>query len=376
MEIEIKGRLKSRELAEKICDLIVRNRLKEGDPILSENQLAAKFNLSRVTVRQSIANLVEQDILFKVKGKGTFVSQLHNLTRKDEEANGLGKTIALVTSSISNSYDSNIARGIEDAAREKDFHISFCSTDGGLHGEERAITRLLNSGIGGMIITPVESNPLSPFLQRTCREFDNIVIINDVVLGLNVDIVSSDDVEGGYLATKHLLEQGHRKIAHLRGPKLVLNAGAREEGYRKALNEFGIKPNENLIRGRKTYSEEEACSNMIKIMQLPEKERPTAVFAPSDHMAWGAYWAAEKLGLSVSENLAIVGYGNLARSAQQGYQLSSIKQNGYEVGHLSCKILLDNILDPDLQNKHHHKMLITPELIIRDSSLKHNGSEQ
>jgi DNA-binding GntR family transcriptional regulator len=128
MEMEIKGRLKSRELADKICDLIARNGLKPGDPILSEHQLTDKFSLSRVTVRQAIADLVEQDILFKVKGKGTSVSKLNNLTSKYEETNALGKTIALVTSSITNSYAANIARGIDKTYEEKRTGISFLSS--------------------------------------------------------------------------------------------------------------------------------------------------------------------------------------------------------------------------------------------------------
>ena len=220
MNINIKGKLKRQELADRICELITQNGLKPGDPILSENRLAEKFNLSRVTVRQSIADLVEQDILYKVKGKGTFVSKTNKNISKNQFSNSFGKTVAIVLSSIDNSYNANIARGIEDAARDKDFHVSFCSTDGHPEGEERAITRLLDSGIGGMIISPVESNPVTPFLKRTCKEFDNIVIINDVILGLNTDIVSSDDIEGGYLANKASFGAGASKNCPLKRSKV------------------------------------------------------------------------------------------------------------------------------------------------------------
>jgi DNA-binding LacI/PurR family transcriptional regulator len=136
------------------------------------------------------------------------------------------------------------------------------------------------------------------------------------------------------------------------------------------LNEFGVIPDEKIILGRKTYSEDEAYSNMMQILKLPKKERPTAVFAPTDNMAWGVYRAAKELSISIPEDLALVGYGNLATSAQKGYQLSSIKQNGYEIGRQACEILLENITKPGFEQTNHHKILVSTELIVRDSSLE------
>ena len=369
MKNEIKGKLKSQELADKICELIISDKLRADDPILSENRLAQKFGLSRITVRQAIADLVEKDILYKIKGKGTFVAKGAQLPDSYTQVNGFEKTIALILSNISNSYDSNIARGIGDIAKEKGFHVLLRNTDNSIIEEEKALKCLLDSGIRGIIVSPAESNPISPLLKWLCLEFDNIVIINDIIFGVEPVIVSSDDAEGGYIATKHLLEQGHRKIAHLRGPLTVMNAHDRETGYKRALVEAGIAVNSDLILGRRSYAPEEACENMLKLMKLPESERPTAVFAASDDLALGVYQAAELLGFKIPDDIALIGYGHLEKTDKQGHHLSTIGQNGYEIGKLAGEALLNKIISPKLGVNNRHKILVPTELIIKESSL-------
>ncbi len=363
MIAQIKGKLKTKELEDGICRLIIRNNLRKGDPILSENKLTEMFGISRVTVRQTLSDLVEKGVLYKVRGKGTFVDSVKSLKPEYSQI-GLSKTIALVGGAINNSYFANIARGAEDAARAHDCNMSFCSTDGSPKNEESYINELLKKGIDGIIFSPAESCPFTPFTEKLCRENDNVVIINASAIGLNASSVSSDDREGGYLATKYLIEQGHKKIAHIRGPKLVSNALEREEGYRKALTESGIAINEKLIYGNNTFSKDQGYHGMKAFLELPQEKRPTAVFGASDIMAWGAYEAIKERGLHTPKDIALVGYGDLLETARMGLQLTSVRQNGYEIGKTACEILLDK----SSKNGGKRKILIPTELTIRKSS--------
>ena len=113
MASEIKGLLKSKELEERIARLILKEKLQAGDPILSENKLASQYKISRITVRKAISELVNKNVLFAEKGKGTFVSNSYNLN-KNENQPILTKTIGLIVPTINVSYFSDIARGVED----------------------------------------------------------------------------------------------------------------------------------------------------------------------------------------------------------------------------------------------------------------------
>lgn len=364
---KIKGKLKSKELEDGICSLIVKNRLQKDDPILSESKLTDVFGVSRVTVRQAIANLVDKDILYTVKGKGTFVSINSSLVADEPPAN-FQKTIAMLVSSISNSYFSNLAKGIEDACKLEGYNVMFSSTSSNPELEEKYIREFLDHNVDGMILAPSESAPLTPYVAQLCRETKKLVIVNEVLPGYDVNNVSSDDCEGAYLATKHLLELGHRKIAHLRGAHNVANANDRMAGYIKALKEYGIESDNQLINGIKLFDREGAKLNTLALLELPQEKRPTAIFAYSDITAAVAYNTIKEKGLRVPEDISLVGYGDLLETARMGIELTSVRQNGYDIGKTACEILLDSI-QRDSPSK---KVLLAPKLIIRKSCAELN----
>ena len=362
MASEIKGLLKSKELEERIARLILKEKLQAGDPILSENKLASQYKISRITVRKAISELVNKNVLFAEKGKGTFVSNSYNLN-KNENQSTLTKTIGLIVPTINVSYFSDIARGVEDVGNKKDYHVIFCNSDGKLEKEETYMQQLYNKKIDGLIILPTRYSYKNKHWKKLINNKISFVIMDAIIDNIDTDYVITDDVDGSYKAVKYLINIGHKRIGHIRGSRNFSTAEERVEGYKKAILDSGLEFDENLIQGNNFSKSEYGYLAMEKFLKMIL--RPTAIFAANDTLALGAYEAIKKAGLRVPEDIALVGYADLTESARMDVPLTTVHQPGYEMGKAACERLIDKI-----KNKKHSetkKIVFKTKLIIRKS---------
>ena len=174
--------------------------------------------------------------------------------------------------------------------------------------------------------------------------------------------VYMDNVEGGYRATKHLIEHGHRKIAIITGIARHPDAIKRLEGYEKALVEAGIKPDpELIIEGDFLADSGRAAVESL----LKNKKEFTAIFAGNDMMAFGARLALYREDLRVPEDVSIVGFDDQAESAFMAPPLTTIRQPGHEMGARASKAILSLIAGEPFES---HRM--DGELQIRESVAK------
>lgn len=365
--MNIQGRLKTRELNGYICDFIVNNGLKSGDPILSEVKLAETFGLSRVTVRRALADLTGKNILYKVKGKGTFVSHPEKIENSSERSRS-GKNLVLILSDISNSYFAEIAKGVEEVAKERQFRVYFNCTDNSPEAEERLIKSHIEEGVSGMIIGPAESVPTSDFLKKICFANKNIVIVNEILSGIDATMVSSDDREGARMAIRHLIDLGHRRIAHIRGPIHTASAVERFNGYKEAFAECGMTYDDILVKGGLTYGEDEGYCCMKEILRSSKSPGVTAVFAASDMLAWGVCRAVKEAGLEIPGDISVVGYGDVRESIKAGIPLTSVNQNSRGIGRIAADVLIRRLQGDSLMAGINRKILLRPELVTRDST--------
>lgn len=174
----------------------------------------------------------------------------------------------------------------------------------------------------------------------------------------NIHCIDSDNVEGGYLATKHLIDLGYRRIG-----TIVSNQNKsgddRFRGYAKALTEIGFPVNMNLV-DYGDYSMDSAYHAMKRL--LPEK--PDAMFVSSDTMSLGALRAIREVGLSVPEDIALVGYDNLSPALQADPPLTTVEQPIAETGRLAVETLLEVIANPKLDPI---RITLGNQLIVRSS---------
>jgi LacI family transcriptional regulator, galactose operon repressor len=199
-------------------------------------------------------------------------------------------------------------------------------------------------------------------LDFLLRENMPVVMIDRDLPNVEVDAVLTDHQLGGLLATRHLIELGHQRIACIAGPSSITPSAERITGYRKALEEASLSYDENLII-RGDYHAQSGMDITHSILKL--NPRPTAIFALNDLMALGALGAAAEAGYSVPRDLAVVGYDDLELARFTNPPLTTIAQPKKEIGAQAVNLLVDRISHKDRPPR---RVVLPPELIVRRST--------
>jgi len=179
---------------------------------------------------------------------------------------------------------------------------------------------------------------ISRYLTQLYESGFPIVIVDDQQ-EQEAPWIRTDNFTGAYLAVRHLINLGHRRIAHIQGPPEYLASQDRYRGYCRALQEAGIVPEpELLLVGDFTPPSGRACAS--RLFALPVEKRPTAIFAAADQMAYGVLTAAEEYGLSVPQDIALVGFDDDAPSVHVHPALTTVRQPYFEMGQRGIELLL------------------------------------
>jgi len=247
-------------------------------------------------------------------------------------------TIGVVIADNRNPFYAEVLNGMEEAAREKNYHIILANTQRDYKKEEEAINLLLAKRVDGLLITPVQDrdddiknliNANIPFVI-VGRDFENI----------EVEAVYSNEVKGGFLATEYLIKKGHKRIALIDGFLYKSPARGRLEGYKRALKKYGISLDDDLL----SVGDIDVKDGYERTNQLFEKELDfTAIFAYNDMMAFGAMQAIKEKGLRIPEDIGLVGYDDIPFSSLISPSLSTIRLKKQELGAESLKLLLSRI---------------------------------
>ena len=275
--------------------------------------------------------------------------------------------IMVITTYISDYIFPYIIRGIEEILSQKGYGVILFSTRNEKEKEAEQLKKLLNYNIVGAIIEPTTSaieNVNSEYYMELNKKKIPYIMINSFYEGLNKSYVDIDDEKGGYLACKHLIDLGHKKIAAVfkeddsQGIK-------RKNGYIKALEECNIDFDKTLVGSYKTFEEDFYPYAFVKNLLSKGQDRPTAVVAYNDKIAVQIISAARELGLKIPEDLSIVGYDNeqiIASIINGG--LTTIDHPKEELGKLVAKELL-NIIEGE---KESFSYTYEPKLIIKKST--------
>jgi LacI family transcriptional regulator len=154
--------------------------------------------------------------------------------------------------------------------------------------------------------------------------------------------VNSNDLQGGRLATEHLVSMGHRRIAHLMGDPKIMTTARRLEGYRQALASAGIAVDESLII-KADFDWRGGYAAAKDLLSRPPHLRPTAIFAANDLCAEGAMRAIRQAGLLIPDDVAIVGYDDTWFATMTQPALTSVRMPIEEMGALAVKMLVDRV---------------------------------
>jgi LacI family transcriptional regulator len=271
------------------------------------------------------------------------------------------KTIALVLTDITNPFFTTLARGAEDVASEEGFNVIFCNTDESEGEQARELTVLVQKRVDGVLLVPAASSAEPVAFLR--EQGVPVVVLDRRVPDCTVDSVRCDSEQGAYELVKLLLGLGHTRIAALSGPEKVSTAQDRVAGYRRALAESGLGPGAEIVRyGPFT----QAGGNTMARQVLALSPRPTALLAANNFIAVGAYQAVREAGLSVPEDVSIVGFDDLPAWLTMEPFLTVAAQPAYEMGQRATRMLLDRLgreAPPECR-----EVVLPFELIVRRSS--------
>jgi LacI family transcriptional regulator len=273
-----------------------------------------------------------------------------------------GKTqiIGTIVPDSADPFFAEVARGIEDTAFENGYSLILCNSDANLSKEAFYTDVLVEKRVDGIVFLAVgvSTERILDLQQRGMP----VVVVDRELPGANVDLVVADNAGGGWSATCHLIDLGHRRIGYIAGPSDLTLSEYRHTGYCKALEETGIAPDEDLVtRGAFDFESGYKAAHQL----LAKSKRPTAIFACNDLMAIGAICAAVELGLQVPQDLSVVGYDDVPLASYSNPPLTTIAQPIYDLGVVAASLLLERLQDP---SKPARRIVLDVELKIRRST--------
>ncbi len=270
--------------------------------------------------------------------------------------------LGLIVPDSANPFFAEIARGLEDLSFAHDYSVILCNSDGDPVKEQRYLGVLIEQQVDGIALVSACATPVHLAVLRE-RGIPFVVVDRDLP-GLEADCVLADNFQGGYLATRHLLERGHQRIACIAGPSDLTPSADRARGYWKAMEEAGIEPLKIWIR-RGDFRAESGYHVARDFLSLPPAIRPTAIFACNDLMAIGAMRAIGEAGLSIPHDIALVGFDDIVLASYVIPPLTTVAQPTYEMGRLAGELLLRRI---QTRSGPSARYLLPVRLIVRHST--------
>jgi LacI family transcriptional regulator len=251
---------------------------------------------------------------------------------------GQSKMIGLIIPDISNPFFATLACAVEEVAFKAGYGVLLCNTQNDRAREFSYLKLLSGRQLDGILfLTGQAENPeLADILQRN----RNVVLIDEDVPGVSAPRIFSENRNGGYLATRHLLDHGHERIAFIGGPKNLLSTRERFTGFKNALQENGLKPVTQLVRFG-PYTSNFGRETALRFLEA--KKRPTAIFASSDYVALGVLNAADRAKLKIPESLSLIGFDDMPLAELLQPPLTTVRQSAQDLGAEGTKVLLNLI---------------------------------
>ena len=271
------------------------------------------------------------------------------------------RMLALVLTDITNPFWTTVARGVEDVANAAGFNVILCNTDESEAKQDKYVHAILQRRVDGVLLVPVRNNaePVR-FIQR---QKVPLVILDRRLSGVTADVVRGDSETGSYRLVQLLLSLGHERIAMLSGPRDVSTAEERVIGYRRALEEAGVRFDPALV----LYGEFSLRSGAEMAQQvLAMTSRPTALFAGNNFIAIGSLKTVREAGLRVPEDMAMVAIDDLPASLIIDPFLSVAAQPAYEMGQRATELLLARLAGQAPEQA--QEIVLPTEVIVRRSS--------
>lgn len=273
---------------------------------------------------------------------------------------GRSRTVAIVVLDVANPFFTDVVRGAEPLVESAGGVVTVCDSGEDVRRERRHLEILEEQRVLGLLITPVDDSSASRIERLSGHDIP--VVLVDRGAGRHPHCsVAVDDLHGGRLAARHLVDQGHERIAFIGGPASIPQVADRLAGCREVCEESGAAlevfatPGLNVAAGRGAVEQ-----------MLGEADQPTAVFCANDLVALGALQGLTMHGVKVPQECAIIGYDDIDFAAAAAVPLSSVRQPRAQLGRTAAQLLFDEIAEG--RDHNHRNVVFQPELVARAST--------
>jgi LacI family transcriptional regulator len=248
---------------------------------------------------------------------------------------GASEIIGFVTSDIASPFFAAIASAAEEEAERFGYSVMICNTRNQIDRELQYIAKMADAHFDGLIFLTnhVDDGRLRDAVNKAGR----IVLVDEDVPGARASRFFIDNFDGGYIATKHLIEAGHRRICHVTGPRGLISVDERLAGFRRAMEEADLEVEERFIKSG-TYDTSYGGIALREIWGLGDP--PSAIMTTSDLLALSIYQAARELALCIPEDVSIVSFDDLPFVGFLDPPLTTIRQPAAELGRRGVQALL------------------------------------
>ena len=323
--------------------------------------VACLAGVSHQTVSRVLNNStsVRPEMRLKVQEAITALGYRPNVAAR-QLASRRSRVVGLLVNDVTQFGPASVALGIQTASRDTPYTVSTTAlAETSVHAFQAAVEPLLGQSVEALIVLVRSRQVLD--LTRTLDVGIPILAVDGDPSDLPLT-VGIDQVEGARLATRHLVELGHRHIAHLAGPADSSESAARRLGWRKELRNAGLPAPQVRLTGDWSARSGHEAGKLL----LAHGPQVTAVFAANDQMALGLIHALRESGRSVPEDISVVGFDDLPEAAYFSPSLTTVRQDFTELGRRAM-CLIDRVLSGETPQ--HSTRLVPAQLVIRDSTL-------
>ena len=310
--------------------------------------IAEALGVSAMTVSRALNNRsnVDEQTREKVLEKAQSMGYTPNHVAKSLVSSKT-YTIGVVIPEITHAFFPEVVRGIEEVTNNSDYQLFLTNANEQFSREQDAIRTLQSKRVDGLLISSSQTVEDYSFYEQLIESGTEVVFFDRCVEGIGASTVSVNDRDSAKAITEHLIEEhGYSKIAHLSGPRNVSIGRKRFEGFRQALQDHELELRDEWII-EAGFQEDRGYQAMTKLLSLPFAEYPEAIVAVNDPAAIGAVKAIREAGLTIPDDIAIVGFTDDIRAPLLDVPLTTVHQPAYEVGKRAARKLIQTIENED-----------------------------
>jgi len=329
---------------------------------LTLGHIADELGISTATVSLALRDspLVAEDTRVKVKETADRVGYIYNRSAASLRT-ARSQIIGVAVHDILNPYFAEVFSALEDVMEEQGQMIFICNHRDDVKRQRAFLSTLLQHRADGLILCPSVDTSAEE-INRLIDQGLPVTLVAREIPGVWAPCVRGDDVSGAYRITRHAIEQGHRRIGMVGGRRSSSTGRDRHAGWKKALQEAGIDPDEQLdLPELMTQADGRAAVPGI----LGAPNRPTAVVAFNDLVALGLMTALRRAGVEPGPEMSVTGYDDIEGVDSRTPALTTVRNHADKIGRLAALTLLRQIAGDRVPNT---PILIEPDIRIRESA--------